>query len=173
MSTELQKSTGNPVEAEQVHDDASAYVTNISPPAPVAIPPSSSSPRHLRSPLNLRSSVDQATPANPMPVNEPTNSLKRPFQKECMRVIATFIHPGSVKELPLRDEVRTDIIKQLASSTHPDIVSLPTKRTPSFTHPIKFLRAYKETYDELETGSLPRFLVHNSTLYNLPQQLFW
>jgi hypothetical protein len=50
-------------------------------------------------------------------------NMGQPFRKECMRVIATFLRPGATKELPLDDLLRHNTIRNLAYSTHPDIVS--------------------------------------------------
>ena len=46
----------------------------------------------------------------------------QPFKKECIRIIATFLRPDAVKELPLTDTVRFRAIKALAHTTHPDVV---------------------------------------------------
>lgn len=47
----------------------------------------------------------------------------QPFWMECMHVIATFLRPGSVKELNLDQSVRDALIRNLAFSNHPDVVS--------------------------------------------------
>jgi len=57
-----------------------------------------------------------------------------PFKKECMRIVTTFLTPNSPKELNLDATVRDTIIRDLAHSTHPDIVSIlehPAKYGPS------------------------------------------
>ena len=55
----------------------------------------------------------------------------QPYKKECMRIIATFLRPGAVKELSLDDDLRHTVIRNLAYSTHPDVVS---RRALFFTH---------------------------------------
>ena len=53
-----------------------------------------------------------------------TSQVDRPlFKQECMRIVATFLRPNSPKELNLDAIVRDAIIRDLAHSTHPDIVS--------------------------------------------------
>lgn len=46
-----------------------------------------------------------------------------PFKEECMRIVATFLRSDSSKELSLDAMVRETIIRDLRTSTHPDVVS--------------------------------------------------
>jgi hypothetical protein len=46
-----------------------------------------------------------------------------PFKAECMRIVATFLRPDSPKELSLDAMIREMIIRDLETSTHPDVVS--------------------------------------------------
>lgn len=46
------------------------------------------------------------------------------FQEECLRIVATFIKPDSSKELNLEAVVRESIVRDVAQSTHPDVVSI-------------------------------------------------
>jgi hypothetical protein len=60
------------------------------------------------------------------PAHTPPESKDRdadPFYVECSRIIATFLSPGSPKELLLEDTVRDTVIRNLSLSCHPDIVS--------------------------------------------------
>ncbi|KAF9498698.1 hypothetical protein BDN71DRAFT_1503764 [Pleurotus eryngii] len=82
---------------------------------------------------------------------------KQPFRVECMRIVATFLQPGAVKELPLDGIIRDTVVRDLTSSTHPDV----------------FLTAYEEIYQMIEHTSLPRFLAFSTTNINRPKQLFW
>lgn len=53
-----------------------------------------------------------------------TSQVDEPlFKQECMRIVATFLKPNSPKELNLDATVKEAIIRDLAHSTHPDIVS--------------------------------------------------
>ncbi len=36
--------------------------------------------------------------------------------------MATFLQPGAVKELPLDEIIRDTVVRDLTSSTHPDVV---------------------------------------------------
>jgi hypothetical protein len=56
------------------------------------------------------------------PLSLPPKEL--PFKDECMRVVATFLRPSSSKELNLDATIRDAIIRDLAQSTHPDVVSM-------------------------------------------------
>ncbi|KAH0588099.1 hypothetical protein H2248_006820 [Termitomyces sp. 'cryptogamus'] len=79
------------------------------------------------------------------------------FRRECSRIIATFLSPGSPKELALDAIMRDAMIRNISLSCHPDV----------------FLSAYEEVYSFLERCSLPRFLLAASTNINLPKQLYW
>jgi hypothetical protein len=52
---------------------------------------------------------------------------KQPARTECMRIIATFLRPGAPKELALDATVRDTVIRNLASNSHPDVVSTNSK----------------------------------------------
>lgn len=39
-----------------------------------------------------------------------------------MRIVATFFQPAAVKELPLDEIIRDTVVRDLTSSTHPDVV---------------------------------------------------
>lgn len=45
------------------------------------------------------------------------------LRHECNRVIATFFKPGAEKELSLDSNMRDGVLRELASNTHPDVVS--------------------------------------------------
>ncbi|KAG6861951.1 hypothetical protein C0995_009135 [Termitomyces sp. Mi166 len=79
------------------------------------------------------------------------------FHRECSRVIATFLTPGSPKELTLDAIVRDTVIRNLFYNCHPDV----------------FLPVYEEVFSLLERSSLPRFLLAASANINLPKQLYW
>ena len=54
----------------------------------------------------------------------PSSTKELPFKEECMRVVATFLRSNSPKELNLDAAVRDAITRDLAHSTHPDVVSI-------------------------------------------------
>ena len=82
---------------------------------------------------------------------------EQPFRDEALQIVATFIRPGSKKELALDQVVRDAVLKNLVWNTHPDV----------------FLPAYEAIYDILETTSVPNFLEFSVANINLPKQLFW
>ncbi|KAL6307174.1 hypothetical protein BKA93DRAFT_823638 [Sparassis latifolia] len=100
-------------------------------------------------------STDGRVPAAPFP-GLPTVT-EQPFRDECERIVATFLHPGAPKELPLEPALRDTLLRALSWNTHPDA----------------FLLAYEELYALVEGVSLPRFLVAASANINLPKQLYW
>ncbi|KAI0677199.1 hypothetical protein C8Q78DRAFT_1001625 [Trametes maxima] len=79
------------------------------------------------------------------------------LQIECAQAAATFLRPGSPKELMLDADVRETLLRELAWNTHPDA----------------FLLAYESALEALETISLPRFLAYASANINRPKQIFW
>ncbi|KZT29452.1 hypothetical protein NEOLEDRAFT_1128211 [Neolentinus lepideus HHB14362 ss-1] len=81
----------------------------------------------------------------------------QPFRDEVAKAVATFLRPGSEKELSLDSRLRDAVISDLMWNTHPDVL----------------LPIYEEIYNTLETVSLPRFLAYASTNINLPRQIFW
>ncbi|KAF8872757.1 hypothetical protein BD779DRAFT_1571792 [Infundibulicybe gibba] len=87
-----------------------------------------------------------ATPSYAEVDRRATESLDEPLLEECMRILATFIRPGAVKELTIDAVVR---------------------------EPLFFLPIYEEMFNSLERVSLPQFLASASANINLPKQFFW
>lgn len=85
------------------------------------------------------------------------NTEMQPLRGETSKAVATFLRPGSSKELTLDSRMRDAVIADLTWNTHPDVL----------------LPIYEEIYSSLETVSLPRFLAYASTNINLPRQIFW
>jgi hypothetical protein len=90
-------------------------------PAPSSVRPVVS--QHQSSTVNngtpsARSSGDFVGISRHRSLNDP------PFKDECMRVAATFLRPDSPKELNLDSMIKDAIIRDLAHSTHPDVVSV-------------------------------------------------
>jgi len=116
----------------------------VSSPDPSSITaPSSVRPivsRHQSSTVNddsysARSSEDFAGISQHRSLDDP------PFKDECMRVVATFLRPDSPKELNLDAAIRDAIIRDLAQSTHPDVVSMrvtPTNLIKLSIHIVNF-----------------------------------
>jgi hypothetical protein len=57
-------------------------------------------------------------------LSPPSSAKELPFKEECMRVVATFLRSNSPKELNLDAAIRDAITRDLAHSTHPDVVSI-------------------------------------------------
>ncbi|KAH9833778.1 uncharacterized protein C8Q71DRAFT_860050 [Rhodofomes roseus] len=103
-----------------------------------------------------------ATPNSPLlsqPLRPASDPVPRdqPFKEECMRIVATFLRPGTAKELPLDAALRDTTIRDLTWNTHPDV----------------FLPVYAELCYTLETLSLPRFLAAASANINRSRRLFY
>ncbi|TFY57126.1 hypothetical protein EVJ58_g7213, partial [Rhodofomes roseus] len=67
-----------------------------------------------------------ATPNSPLlsqPLRPAPDPVPRdqPFKEECMRIVATFLRPGTAKELPLDAALRDTTIRDLTWNTHPDV----------------------------------------------------
>ncbi|KAL4245824.1 hypothetical protein ABKN59_001691 [Abortiporus biennis] len=80
-----------------------------------------------------------------------------PFGAECQAVLATFIVPGSEKELNLTTDIREAILKDSAWNTHPDV----------------FLPVYEVCYDTLSSVSLPHFLRISASNINFPKTVMY
>ncbi|KZT36672.1 hypothetical protein SISSUDRAFT_1049503 [Sistotremastrum suecicum HHB10207 ss-3] len=96
-------------------------------------------------------------PFPPSPAATPLTPGIQPFRDEALRIVATFLRPGAVKELALDEIVREAVLKNLVWNTHPDV----------------FQPAYEAIYDIVEHHSVPAFLLHASANINLPKQIFW
>lgn len=90
------------LEKNQLQSNDKLQTDNDAPPEPAKIPP-------------LPHSVDAPS--------MPTVQAELLFREECMRIVATFLRPESSKELSLDATVRETIIRDLRTSTHPDVVS--------------------------------------------------
>lgn len=90
------------------HDATSNFEkrTNDTPDSPISV----QSPTAPLLPLLLGSDGDDSQPL---------------FRLECARVVATFLQPGSRKELNLDSAVRDTAIRNVMLSSHPDVVSFP------------------------------------------------
>jgi len=76
------------------------------------------------------STLTSPAKAYPSPVTPPSldpvrfNPSAQPFREEVLRIVATFMTPGkSKKELPLDETTRNMVVRNLAWSTHPNVVS--------------------------------------------------
>ncbi|KAG5648704.1 hypothetical protein DXG03_000051 [Asterophora parasitica] len=118
------------------------------PPSPNPTSPSPLLPPHY-SPLAL--------PPLTHTVSTNSDSETQRLNTECQRAVATFLSPGSSKELLLDATVRDTVIRNLSLDCHPDV----------------FLPAYEEIYNLVERCSLPRFLSLASANINLPKQIYW
>ncbi|KAG6877667.1 hypothetical protein C0993_005166 [Termitomyces sp. T159_Od127] len=65
--------------------------------------------------------VQLTSPSTAFVASKSHNSDLHGFRHECLRVVATFLTPGSPKELPLDAIIRDTVINNLSRSCHPDI----------------------------------------------------
>ncbi|KIY61306.1 hypothetical protein CYLTODRAFT_231369 [Cylindrobasidium torrendii FP15055 ss-10] len=79
------------------------------------------------------------------------------LRDECMRVVATFLLPNSLKSLDIDTRTREDILRGPEDSCHYEV----------------FEALYRQTYSGLEKGAFPRFLAHAMSNINMPKQLLW
>jgi len=97
--------------------------------APSLTVPSSIRPtfdRHQSSPtLYKPSGAPSSSYATDASQNGSSLAKDIPFKEECMRIVATFLKPGSPRELNLDAAIRDATMTELAHSTHPDVVSIP------------------------------------------------
>jgi hypothetical protein len=99
---------GNP-ERNQSQSSEKCQKGDDIPPEPARTPP----PRHGVSVVASTSTIENMGP----------HRSELPFKEECMRIVATFLRSDSLKELSLDAVVRETIIRDLRTSTHPDVVS--------------------------------------------------
>ncbi|KAG6857006.1 hypothetical protein H0H87_011100 [Tephrocybe sp. NHM501043] len=125
------------------------------------LPPSPTSPKDVASPMSLSSILPPQYTKHTIPTLSFTGSTNESdantFHTDCLRAIATFLTPGSAKELSLDSVVRDTAIRTLSLGSHPDA----------------FLPVYEEIYSQVEQCSLPRFLASASANINLPKQIYW
>lgn len=62
------------------------------------------------------------SPTYPPAQNRLVYPSAQPFREETENILATFIVPGTKKELSLTSEMRDAVIKELSHTTHPDVV---------------------------------------------------
>ncbi|KAG8960118.1 hypothetical protein FRC03_007051 [Tulasnella sp. 419] len=112
------------------------------------------------SPLSLSptSPFSQKSPYSPTtPPCTTISPSDQPFRDETIRIVATFMRTGGTKkELALEEELREQVLRNLAFTTHPNV----------------FLPVYRQIYEQLEM-SVQNFLTAASANVNLPKQLYW
>ncbi|KZV86383.1 hypothetical protein EXIGLDRAFT_724827, partial [Exidia glandulosa HHB12029] len=84
-------------------------------------------------------------------------TLVQPCRDECLHIAETFFRVGSSKELKVDAAARNAVFLRLRRTTHPDV----------------FLSVYEQIYHQLESQSLPNFIVLASTNVNVQKQMLW